>query len=69
MNETASSSHRMNRWLTIGWTLILVKCAVLPWAMRHWNVPFHPGWIVWPTLAFAGFATLIVFLRRGKPAD
>jgi hypothetical protein len=27
--------------------------------MQHWSVPFHPLWIVGPTLAFAALATAI----------
>jgi hypothetical protein len=41
------------------WLLILAKCALVWWAMVHWNVPFHPAWIVLPTLLFAGLATLL----------
>ena len=37
--------------------LILAKCALVWWAMIHWHVPFHPGWIVGPTLLFALLAT------------
>lgn len=54
----------MNRWLAIGWALILVKCLLTPWAINHWNVPIHPGWVIWPTLGAAGFITLLVLLRR-----
>ena len=35
------------------WMAILVKCALVWWAMIHWHVPFHPAWIVGPTLLFA----------------
>lgn len=64
-----SPPDKFARRMTIAWGLILVKCALIPWAIQRWNVPIHPGWIVWPTLLFAGFATLIVFLRRSSPED
>lgn len=41
------------------WLLILAKCALVWWAMVRWHVPFHPAWIVLPTLLFAGLATLL----------
>ena len=40
---------------------ILVKCALVWWAMVHWHVPFHPAWIVLPTLLFAALATMLWF--------
>ena len=46
------------RWfLGAVWLLILAKCAVVWWAMAHWSVPFHPAWIVAPTLLLAALAT------------
>lgn len=48
------------RWLVaIAWALIVVKCALLWWAMLHWSVPFHPLWIVGPTVLFALLATTL----------
>lgn len=65
-----SSAHppaapKFPRWLLVGWALILVKCLLTPWAIAHWNVPIHAGWVIWPTLVFAGFVTLVVLMRRG----
>ena len=48
---------RMFWFLGAVWLLILAKCAVVWWAMVHWSVPFHPAWIVAPTLLFASLAT------------
>ena len=49
---------RRVRWvMAIAWLLIVVKCVVVWWAVGHWNMPFHPLWIVGPTLAFAALAT------------
>jgi hypothetical protein len=46
------------RWiLGVAWVLVLAKCTVVWWAMTHWHVPMHPGWIVIPTLLFAALAT------------
>jgi len=48
---------RMRWFLGAVWLLILAKCAVVWWAMAHWSVPFHPAWIVAPTLLLAALAT------------
>lgn len=48
---------RMRWFLGAVWLAILAKCALVWWAMLRWHVPFHPGWIVGPTLLFALLAT------------
>lgn len=48
---------RMRWFLGVAWILILAKCSVVWWAMTHWHVAMHPGWIVIPTLVFATLAT------------
>ena len=49
---------RRSRWLMlVAWVLILAKCFAVWWAMGYWHVPFHPLWIVGPTLVFASLAT------------
>jgi hypothetical protein len=52
-------SPRVRWFVTIGWALIAVKCTLVWWAMTHWSVPFHPLWIVGPTLMFALLATVL----------
>ena len=47
------------RWvMAVAWLLIAVKCGLVWWAVNHWSMPFHPLWIIAPTIAFAGLATL-----------
>lgn len=50
---------RMRWFLGAVWLAILVKCVLVWWAMVHWHVPFHPAWIVLPTLLFALLATVL----------
>jgi hypothetical protein len=50
---------RVRRVVGIAWSLIAVKCLLVWWAIIHWNVPFHPLWIVGPTLMFAFLATAL----------
>jgi hypothetical protein len=47
----------MRRFLAIGWTVILAKCAFVAWAIPHWNVPVEPAIIIGPTLLMAVVAT------------
>lgn len=52
--------------LTIGWALVLIKCAVVWWICRH--VPsvrenIGAGWVIVPTLLFASLCTW-VYVRR-----
>ncbi len=49
----------MVRFMGFAWVVIAVKCAVVWWAMVHWRVPFHPIWVVGPTLIFAALATTL----------
>ena len=53
------SSPRVRVVMAAAWVLIAVKCALVWWAVGHWHMPFHPLWIVAPTLAFAGLATTL----------
>jgi len=54
-------SARMRWFVGVIWGAILVKCALVWWAMVHWHLPFHPAWIVLPTLMFATLATALWF--------
>lgn len=53
-------------FMVAAWVLILGKCALVVWAMDHWHVPFHPAWIVAPTLSFAALATALLLAREGE---
>ncbi len=56
---------RRVRWvMSIAWLLIALKCLLVWWAIGHWNMPFHPMWIVGPTLAFALLATGLWLTHR-----
>lgn len=39
------------------WFLLVLKCALLWWAIEHWRLPLHPLWLVIPSLAFGVLAT------------
>lgn len=50
---------RMRWFLGVAWLLILSKCVLVDWAIRHWQVPFNSAWIIAPTLMFAALATAL----------
>lgn len=49
--------------VVVGWILIALKCTLLPSAFEHWQVPIHPGWVIIPTLIFAGLVTVLVAMH------
>ena len=57
--DVAQYTPRVRWFMAIAWTLVAVKCTLIWWAMVHWSVPFHPLWIVGPTLLFALLATAL----------
>lgn len=57
--DLAQYSPRARWFMLVAWLLVLVKCVLVWWAMLHWQIPFHPLWIVAPTLLFAALASLI----------
>ncbi|MCS6243582.1 MAG: hypothetical protein H2172_06995 [Opitutus sp.] len=54
---------RAEKWIAAGWMLILVKCALIWWAIIAYAVPIHPLWLVAPTIAFAALATALYIWR------
>jgi hypothetical protein len=49
---------RRVRWImAAAWLLIAVKCGLVWWAIGYWHMPFHPLWIIGPTVVFAALAT------------
>ncbi len=50
--------------MAAAWVLIAIKCVVVWWAVGRWHMPFHPMWIVAPTIAFAGLATWLWLTHR-----
>lgn len=55
--------RKFERLLWLFWAVILAKCAFIWWLMRHYRIPFHPLWVVAPTLAFAGLIHLVYIWR------
>jgi hypothetical protein len=51
--------QRTSWMIALSWVPILAKCLLVAWAIERWKVPVHAGWVIWPTVAFAGLATLL----------
>jgi hypothetical protein len=51
------------RWLVVGWCLILAKCVALWWLIKAYQVPIHPLWLVGPTVLFGLLATAVYIWR------
>lgn len=54
----------VERLILAGWLLVVVKCFVIIWAIDHWAVPFHPYWIIAPTIMMAALSTAIYYWRH-----
>jgi len=52
------------RFLAAGWVVIAAKCVAVTWAIHRWTVPFHPAWIIGPTLLMAALGTALYWRRR-----
>ena len=51
--------------IVTGWLVIVAKNLLVIWAIDHWAVPFHPYWIILPSILMAGLVTA-VYLRRNR---
>jgi len=49
--------------VVVGWVLIALKCTLLPGLFQRWQVPVHPGWVIVPTLIFAGLVTVLIAMH------
>jgi hypothetical protein len=56
--------RRVEHILAWGWLLIVIKSIVVWWACTKYAVPFHPFWVIGPTIAFAALCTAIYLGRR-----
>ena len=57
--DLAQYSAKANWFMAAAWLVIAIKCGLVAWAFDRWHIPFHPAWIIAPTLVFAGLATIL----------
>lgn len=55
--STQKTTPLMARLLIGGWLLIAIKSVVIWWACAHYTLPFHPLWVIGPTVAFGSLCT------------
>lgn len=56
--------------LIVGWMVIAIKCAFIPYLMARWRAPVDPGWVIVPTLIFALLVSLLVISHDwSQPED
>jgi len=59
---------RGNSWVTrliiAGWTLIAAKSVFVWWACAHYALPFHPLWVIVPTVTFGALCTGVYLYAR-----
>jgi hypothetical protein len=59
---------RRNPWVTrliiAGWALIAAKSVFVWWACAHYALPFHPLWVIVPTMAFGALCTGVYLYAR-----
>lgn len=57
--RSLKSEHR----IIAGWILIIAKCVIVWWLIAKYHVPFHPLWLVGPTVMFGLLATAAYIWR------
>ena len=63
-NDAALHRERVERFIYICWGVIAAKAVLVVWAVQRYHIPFHPMWVIGPTVAFAAVATLAYYLLR-----
>lgn len=64
VREPVARNARAERLILAGWVLIVVKCLAVIWIIDRWSVPFHPYWIILPTILLAALGTAVYYWRE-----
>jgi hypothetical protein len=64
VSDVPETSPWATRLIVGGWILIGIKSIVVWWACAHYALPFHPLWVVGPTVAFAALCTGVYLYAR-----
>jgi hypothetical protein len=62
--DAPKTSPWVTRLIVGGWVLIVIKSVVVWWACAHYALPFHPMWVIGPTVAFAALCTGVYLYAR-----
>lgn len=63
--SVARRLHRVDRFVVLGWTLILGKCVLASWAIRRWDIPIADFYVWGPSIIFGALCTYL-YLARGE---
>jgi hypothetical protein len=63
VTEQVARNPAVERLIFAGWLLIVIKCFVILWAIKHWAVPINPYWIIMPTILMAALCTAVYCWR------
>jgi uncharacterized membrane protein len=63
-SQTSKGSPWVTRLIIAGWVLIVVKSVFVWWACAHYALPFHPLWVIGPTVAFAALCNGVYLYAR-----
>jgi hypothetical protein len=63
VNHKSPRNLRVERILTFGWVLIVVKSLAVVWLFDRYHVPVNVLWVIAPTVVFAALCTAVYLLR------
>jgi hypothetical protein len=59
-----STDRRYEHIIQICWGLIAAKSVLVVWLVQRYAMPFHPLWVIGPTVGLAAVATALFYLHR-----
>ena len=62
--QASDRSPWVTRLIIAGWVLIAAKSIFVWWACAHYALPFHPLWVIAPTVAFAALCNGVYLYAR-----
>jgi hypothetical protein len=63
LKEERAPSRSVERLILVAWLIIVSKCFIVSWAISHYAIPVHPGWVVVPTLFMAAICTALYYWK------
>lgn len=58
-----SRNPSVEKLLVWGWLAIVAKSVFVIWAWRNYPIPFHPAWLIGPSVAFGLLCTVVYWWR------
>ncbi len=61
--DKAARSNRVVLWIALVWLILLLKSAILSYAIHHYNAPIGHIWIWAPSIIAAILISLLVWKK------